>query len=107
MRTFIQSANQLRFGCCDRDLSSGGEGVTGTHIIWRNPSPPRKREILVSRVARNHAAAVYQVITPAGSKRLFQLFRSGTTTAAAAAAAVREAATAMASPGAGLVSARW
>ena len=78
----------------------------GTHIIWRNPSPPRKREILVSRVAWNHAAAVYQVITPAGSKRLFQLFRRGTT-AAAAAAAVSEAATAMASAGAGLVSARW
>jgi len=78
----------------------------GTHIIWLNPSPPRKREILVSRVARNHAAAVYQVITPTGSKRLFQLFRRGTT-AAAAATAVSEAATAMASPGAGLVSARW
>ena len=78
----------------------------GTHIVWRNPSPPRKRELLVSRVARNHAAAVYQVITPAGSKRLFQLLRSGTT-AAAAAAVVGEAATAMASPGAGLVSARW
>jgi len=78
----------------------------GTHIIWRNPSPPRKREILVSRVARNHAAAVYEVITPAGSKRLFQLFRNGTT-AAAAAVAVSEAATATASLGAGLVSARW
>jgi len=78
----------------------------GTHIIWRNPSPPRKREILVSRVAWNHTAAVYQMITPAGSKRLFQLLHSGTT-AAEAAAAVSEAATAMASPVAGLASARW
>ena len=78
----------------------------GTHIIWRNPSPPRKRELLVSRVARNHAAAVYQVITSAGSKRLFQLLHSGTT-AEPAAAVVSEAATAMASAGAGLVSARW
>ena len=77
----------------------------GTHIIWRNPSPPRKTELLVSPVAWNHAATVYQVITPAGSKRLLQVFRRGTM-AAAAAASVSEAATAVASAGAGLVSAR-
>lgn len=76
MRTFIQSANDLRFSECDRDLSAGGEGVMGTHIIWRNPSPPRKRAIQVSRVSRNPVAVFYQVAAPSGFKRLFQLIRT-------------------------------
>lgn len=76
MQTFIESVNDLRISDCDRDLSAGGEGVMGTHIIWRNPSPPRKRAIQVSRVTRNQPAAVYQAVTPRGFKCLFQLIRA-------------------------------
>jgi len=94
MRTFIQSANQLRFGFCGRDLSTGGEGVMRTHIIWRNSSPPRKREIQLSRVTWNHAGALYQAATPDGFKRLFQLLRTHATDAAAAAASKAAMATA-------------
>jgi len=78
----------------------------GTHIIWRNPSPPRKRGFQVSRVTRNQTAAVYQAVTSSGFQRLFQLFRSHTNGAAAAATA-SETAVATASPRASLVAARW
>ena len=74
----------------------------GTHIIWRNPSPPRKRGFQVSRVTRNQTAAVYQAVTSSGFQRLFQLFGSRTTGAPA-----RETAVATASPRASLVAARW
>jgi len=77
----------------------------GTHIIWRNPSPPLKRSVQVSRVTRNQTAAVYQAVTSGGFKCLFQLFRSHAT--GATAAAVRETAVAAASPRASLVAARW
>ena len=56
----------------------------GTHIIWRNPSLPRKREIQISRVMRNHTAAVYQAATAGGLKRLFQLFRKNAAAAVVA-----------------------
>ena len=78
----------------------------GTHIIWRNPSPPCKRGFHVSRVTQNSTAAVYQAATSGGSNRLFQLFRSHTTGAAAEATA-GETAVATASPRASLVAARW
>jgi len=74
----------------------------GTHIIWRNPSPPRERGFQVSRVTRNPTAAVYQAVTSSGFQRLFQLFRSHTTGATAS-----ETAVATASPRASLVAARW
>jgi hypothetical protein len=78
----------------------------GTHITWRNPSPPRKRQLQVSRITRNQIGAVYQAAAPSGFKRLFQLMRGKQATGAAIAT---EARTAMAAvmPGAELVLARW
>jgi len=78
----------------------------GTHIIWRNPSPPRKRAIHVSRIAGNHVAAAYQAEIPDGFKRLFQVVRGKPVALAATASAVKVAA-AQPSPGTRLVSARW
>ena len=77
----------------------------GTHIIWRNPSPPRKRGLQVSRITRNQGGAVYQAAAPTGFKRLFQVMRPQ----AAAAAIASETRIAMAAvmPGAELVLARW
>ena len=78
----------------------------GTHIIWRNPSPPCKRGFQVSRVTRNPTAAVYQAFSCSGFKHVLQLFRSHTTSAAAATTA-SETAVATASPRASLGAARW
>jgi len=33
----------------------------GTHIIWRNPSPPRRAESKLCRLAGNERTAIYQV----------------------------------------------
>jgi phosphoribosylcarboxyaminoimidazole (NCAIR) mutase len=79
----------------------------GTHIIWRNPSPPRKRAIRISRIVSNHIAVLYEVITPKGYKRLFQVYLSHAGDAAHL-PAVSAAAMAPASPrSSSLVSARW
>ena len=77
----------------------------GTHIIWRNPSPPRKRELQVSRITRNEGGAVYQAAAPSGFKRLFQLVRARNVRAVIAAEARTAVAAVM--PGAELVLARW
>ena len=78
----------------------------GTHIIWRNPFPPRKRGLQVSRITRNPVGAVYQAAAPSGFKRLFQVMR-GQQVAAASIAAQTRAAMAAVMPGAELVLARW
>jgi len=77
----------------------------GTHIIWRNPSPPRKRSVQVSRITQNYAGAVYQAAGPSGFKLLLQVVRGKQTVGVLAA----EGNPAMAAVlrGAGLVSARW
>ena len=36
----------------------------GTHIIWRNPSPPAKVAFQLRRVAGNERATVYRVASP-------------------------------------------
>lgn len=82
----------------------------GTHIIWRNPSPPRKREMQVSRITRNQFGAVYQAAAASGFRRLFEVRRGKWAVAAVAAATTTTATTtamAAALPGAELVSARW
>ena len=77
----------------------------GTHIIWRNPSPPRKRELQVSRITRNEGGAVYQAAAASGFKRLFQLV--GARDVRAVIAAEARTAVAAVMPGAELVLARW
>lgn len=47
----------------------------GTHIIWRNPSPPPKMEFKLLRVAGNSRATVYQVASP-NYRHPFELIRS-------------------------------
>jgi len=34
----------------------------GTRIIWRNPSPPRRAEFKLCRLAGNERAAMYHVV---------------------------------------------
>jgi hypothetical protein len=75
----------------------------GTHIIWRNPSPPRKREFKLSRVAGNGTATTYQVAIPSGYRHPFELVR--TTVGWAGRRAANQQVEV--SPGAQLVSARW
>jgi len=77
----------------------------GTHIIWRNPSPPRKKSVQVSRITQNHAGAVYQAAGPSGFKLLLQVVHGNQT--ARVATAEGNAAMAAVLRGAGLVSARW
>ena len=74
----------------------------GTHIIWRNPSPPSKKQFKLRRVDGNGAATLYQVASP--SYQLpFELIRTPVTWAARRAANTQVDV----SPGAELVSARW
>jgi hypothetical protein len=77
----------------------------GTHIIWRNPSPPRKVEFKLRRVASNQGASVYQVASP-NYRHPFELIR-GSAFRIAKVGAKRKAETAPTPPGAELVSARW
>jgi hypothetical protein len=73
----------------------------GTHIIWRNPSPPRRAEFKLRRLAGNESTAIYQV-AGRSYQRPFELLRR-----TARLAAKRNAEAAPAPPGADLVSARW
>jgi hypothetical protein len=77
----------------------------GTHIIWRNPSPPRKVEFKLRRVAGNQVASVYQVASP-NYRHPFELIR-GSAVWIAKVAATRKAGTGSTPPGAELVSAWW
>jgi len=74
----------------------------GTHIIWRNPSPPSKKQFKLRRVDGNGFATMYQVAS-SSCQRPFELIRR------TAAWAGRRAANQQVevSPGAELVSARW
>jgi len=47
----------------------------GTHIVWRNPSPPRRVEFKLRRVAANQRAIVYQV--GPNYRHPFELVRTG------------------------------
>jgi len=76
-------------------------GVMGTHIIWRNPSPPSKKQFKVRRVDGNGAATFYQVASPS-YQRPFELIRRTAVWTSRRAANQVEV-----SPGAELVSARW
>jgi len=78
----------------------------GTHIIWRNPSPPRKRGLQVARITRNQIGAIYQAAAPSGFNRLFQVIRAKQA-APPIIAARTSAAMAAVMPGARLVLARW
>jgi len=74
----------------------------GTHIIWRNPSPPSKKQFKLRRVDGNGAATLYQVAS--SSYQLpFELIR-GTATWTRRTAANQQVEVC---PGAELVSARW
>ncbi|HYN14544.1 MAG TPA: hypothetical protein VES66_01995 [Terriglobales bacterium] len=77
----------------------------GTHIIWRNPSPPPKKQFKLRRVAGSGPATVYQVASPS-YQRPFELIRTAVVRAGRMAAR-KKAETSLASPGAELVSARW
>jgi hypothetical protein len=46
----------------------------GTHIIWRNPSPPRRAEFKLCRLAGNDHSTIYQV-TGRTYQRPFELLR--------------------------------
>jgi len=78
----------------------------GTHIIWRNPSPPSKRELQISRITHNQAGSVYQAAASSGFKRLFQVI-GGRQAARPMIAAETGTAMAAVMPGAELVLARW
>jgi len=73
----------------------------GTHIIWRNPSPPRRVEFKLRRLGGNELISIYQV---AGSnyQRPFELLHGSKRLATQ-----RRAKAAPLPPGAELVSARW
>jgi len=73
----------------------------GTHIIWRNPSPPRKVELRVRRLAGGPRAIVYQVASP-NYRHPFELIRRE-----ASAGAISRTRVEQVSPGAELVMARW
>lgn len=75
----------------------------GTHIIWRNPSPPRKREFKLRRLTGNERATLYHV---SGSRyqHAFELVRKPAWPTSVA----RKTAAGVAAPfGAELVLARW
>ena len=73
----------------------------GTHIIWRNPFPPRRVEFKLRRLAGNELISIYQV---AGSdyQRPFELRHGRTRLADRKKAAARPI-----PPGSELVLARW
>lgn len=77
----------------------------GTHIIWRNPSPPSKKQFKLRRVAGNAAATLYYVAGPS-YQHPFELIRTAVIWAGRRAAR-GGAETSLAAPGADLVSARW
>jgi len=74
----------------------------GTHIIWRNPSPPLKKQFKLRRVPGSGPATVYQVSSPS-YQHPFELIR----TAVAWAGRMAARKPVQVSPGAELVSARW
>jgi len=74
----------------------------GTHIIWRNPSPPSKKEFKLRRVDGNGIATLYQMAGPSG-QRPFELIGTPVVWAGRIAANKKSEV----SPGAELVSARW
>ena len=73
----------------------------GTHIIWRNPSPPSKKQFKLRRVAGNGAASLYQVAGPS-YQRPFELIRTRVIWTGYVGTKKQQV-----SPGAKLVSARW
>ena len=73
----------------------------GTHIIWRNPSPPPKKQFKLRRVAGNGAATLYEVAGPS-YQHPFELIRTAVIWAGRMATKKQRI-----SPGAELVSARW
>ena len=77
----------------------------GTHIIWRNPSPPAKVEFKLRRLAGNEFATVYQVASP-NYRHPFELVRTVPVVQTRVATRKAEPAVALA-PGAELVLARW
>ena len=73
----------------------------GTHIIWRNPSPPRKVEFKLRRVVAGPHATVYRVASP-NYRHPFELVRRMTS-----AGAISRPKAQPTMPGAELVMARW
>jgi len=73
----------------------------GTHIIWRNPSPPRRSEFKLCRLAGNESTAIYQV-AGRNYQRPFELLHRS-----ARLADRRKAAARPIPPGSDLVLARW
>ncbi|MGC2323693.1 MAG: hypothetical protein WA463_13780 [Terriglobales bacterium] len=73
----------------------------GTHIIWRNPSPPRKVEFKLRRVAAGPRATVYRVANP-NYRHPWELIRMVASPGATSRQKVETAAS-----GAALVMARW
>jgi hypothetical protein len=77
--------------------------MMGTHIIWRNPFPPRKGEFKLRRVAGDERATSYQVASPR-NQQPFELVHG----VPRPTKAVRKKAEPVAAPfGAELVLARW
>jgi hypothetical protein len=76
--------------------------VMGTHIIWRNPSPPSKKQFKLRRVHGNEIAALYQVASSSYQLPFELIRRAAVWTSRMAANQQVEV-----SPGAKLVSARW
>jgi hypothetical protein len=74
----------------------------GTHIIWRNPSPPSKQQFKLRRMDGNGVATWYQAASP-NYQRPFELIRTPAVWAGRRAAHQQVEV----SPGAELVSARW
>jgi len=74
----------------------------GTHIIWRNPSPPSKKQFKLRRVEGNGFATLYQVASPSYQRPFELIRRTAVWTRRMAANQQVEV-----SPGAELVSARW
>jgi len=74
----------------------------GPHIIWRNPSPPSKKQFKLRRVNGNGIPTLYQVASPS-YQRAFELIRRATVWTSRMAANQQVEV----SPGAKLVSARW
>jgi len=73
----------------------------GTHIIWRNPSPPRRAGFKLRRVAGNERTTTYQV-SGRIYQRPFQLLRGN-----AGLAPGRTVGARLVAPASELVLARW
>jgi len=74
----------------------------GTHIIWRNPSPPSKKQFKLRRVDGNGAATLYQVASSSYQLPFEVLRRTAVWSRRMAANQQVDV-----SPGAELASARW